>query len=130
MTMMKKWLHRAALAMFAASFLVLSFSLVEIATAGSKAAVVIDPASGKKSTVITITGTGFAPQEEVDVVITLGPGQRVGLGTEKVEMIVADDQGGFSVPSAIPMNAKPGTYPIDVEGSKGSEFSTSIVVTE
>jgi len=128
--MMNKWLSRAGLALLASSFLVLSFSLAEIATAGSKAAVAIDPPSGKKATAITITGTGFEPQEEVDVVITLGPGQRVGLGTEKIEIIVTDDQGGFSVPSAIPMNAKPGTYPIDVEGSKGSEFSTSIVVTE
>lgn len=128
--MMKKWMTRAGLALLATSFLVLSIGFVGIAAAGSEAAIAIDPPSGKKATAITITGTGFQPQEEVDVTITLGPGQRVGLGTEKVEIIVADDQGGFSVPSAIPMNAKPGTYPIDVEGSKGSAFITNIVVTE
>lgn len=128
--MVKKLLFRCAFAMLAVSFLLLSLSFVEVATAGSNAVVVIDPPSGKKATVISITGTGFEPQEEVDVVITLGPGQKVGLGTAKVEVIVADDQGAFSVPSAIPMNAKPGTYPIDVEGNKGSEFRTSIAVTE
>lgn len=129
---MKNWFSQAAMAIIVAALLIFNFACAGTTTAQpSKASIAIDPPTGKKSTVITINGTGFQPQEEVDIVITLGPGQKVGLGTEKVEIIVADDKGEFSVPSAIPMNAKPGsTYPIDVEGSKGSLFSTTIAVIE
>jgi uncharacterized membrane protein len=127
----KKSLLRVGLAVIVSSFLFLNFGCAGDTTGGaSKAAIDIKPPSGKKSTVIAISGTGFQPQEEVDIVITLGPGKKVGLGTEKVEVIVADDKGNFSVPSAIPMNAKAGEYPIDVEGSKGSVVNTKIVVTE
>jgi uncharacterized membrane protein len=119
------------MAIVVASFLIINFGCAGTTTAQvSKASIAIDPPTGKKSTVITINGTGFQPQEEVDIVITLGPGQKVGLGTEKIEIVVADDKGAFSVPSAIPMNAKPGTYPIEVEGNMGSMFNTTLVVTE
>lgn len=129
----KIWFSRAGLTIIFASLLVLSFGYTGTMNANStstKASITIDPPTGKKSTAITINGAGFQPQEEVDVVITLGPGQLVGLGTTKVEIIVADDSGAFSVPSAIPMNAQPGTYSINVEGSKGSVFSTTLTVTE
>jgi hypothetical protein len=127
----KNWFSKAGLAVVCAFFLVLSFGCAGTMTGdGSKAAITMDPPTGKKSTAITINGSGFKPQEEVDIVITLGPGQKVGLGTTKVEVIVADEKGAFSVPSAIPMNAKPGTYPIEVEGNMGSMFNTTLVVTE
>lgn len=126
---MKNWFIREGKQVMLAALL--SITLVCVAkTAQAGAAVAIEPSSGKKSTPITLAGTGFQPMEEVEIVITLGPGQRVGLGTAKVDVIVADDKGAFSVPSNIPRIAKPGVYPIDVEGNKGSMFSTTIAVTE
>lgn len=89
----------------------------------------IDPAVGVKAAKITITGSGFQAGEEVDVVFLLGPGQRVGLGTEKVEAIIADDKGNFKVDSGIPMNAKPGKYTVEVEGSKGTVAQATVEVT-
>ncbi len=128
---MKRRFSQAGLAVLLTSFLVCSLWLAGFAVAeAGKAAITIDPPSGKKSTPITIAGTGFQPQEEVDIVIILGPGQRVGLGTTELEVVVADENGAFSVPSAIPMNAKPGAYEIEVEGNQGSVFNTSIEVTE
>lgn len=128
---LKRSLVRAGMAVVVSSFLVLNFGCAGNTTGqASKAAIDIEPPTGKKSTAITINGSGFQPQEEVDIVITLGPGKKVGLGTEKVEVIEADANGNFSVPSAIPMNAKAGEYPIDVEGNKGSVVATKIVVTE
>ena len=127
----KNWFSHAGLAVVCALFLVLSFGCAGTMTGSkSQAAIAIDPPTGKKATAITISGSGFKPQEEVDIVITLGPGQKVGLGTSKVEIIVADDKGEFSVPSAIPRLANPGSYPIEVEGNMGSMFSTTLVVTE
>ena len=122
---------RAGLAIVCAFLLMFTFGCAGTMSSGTdKAAITMDPPTGKKATAITINGSGFQPQEEVDIVITLGPGQKVGLGTSKVEVIVADDKGEFSVPSAIPRLANPGSYPIEVEGNMGSMFNTVLVVIE
>ena len=116
------------------SVVMLTFALLfMVACAGvqpavSEPVVTIDPPSGAKSSGITITGAGFQPNEEIDVVLILGPGQRVGLGTVKVDIISADENGAFSVGSTIPMNAQPGTYDIEVEGNKGSAVTVQLEV--
>lgn len=95
----------------------------------SDAKISITPPSGKERTAITIEGAGFKPGEAVDVTIDLGGGQLVGLGTEKVEEIVADSAGKFKVPSGIPFKAKPGTYKVTAEGNKGSMAKFDLIVT-
>lgn len=89
----------------------------------------ITPPKGEPASVITIEGKGFQPDEEIDIVITLDEGEKVGLGTEKVDIIKADANGAFSVKSGIPINAKPGKHKIEIIGSKGSQLETYIEVT-
>lgn len=89
----------------------------------------ITPSTGTPATVIKIEGKGFQPDEEIDIVITLDEGEKVGLGTEKTDVIKADASGSFSVQSGIPVNAKPGKHKIDIIGSKGSQLEVFIEVT-
>ncbi len=91
--------------------------------------VTITPASGAPATVISIDGKGFQPQEEIEIIITLEEGEKVGLGTEKVDVIVTNNEGVFSVKSGIPVNAKPGMHKIEIRGSKGSLVETKVEVT-
>jgi hypothetical protein len=88
----------------------------------------LSPASGAPGTALTITGKSFVPGEEVDIILTLEEGMRIGLGTEKVEAITADQAGEFSAASAVPLMAKPGQYKIEVEGSKGSQAVSTVEV--
>jgi hypothetical protein len=121
-----------------AAVLALSFVLlVSFACAGAQTAaknpatnstVTVTPASGAKGSVISIAGAGFQTGEEIDIVLIMGPGQRVGLGTVKVDAIVADQNGAFTAESNIPSWATPGTYDIEVEGSSGSEAKTKVEV--
>lgn len=91
--------------------------------------VTITPSKGEPAAVITIEGKGFQSEEEIDIVITLDEGEKVGLGTEKVDVIKADANGTFSVKSGIPINAKPGKHKIEIIGNKGSVIETAIEVT-
>jgi len=93
-----------------------------------KSALTLTPDKGKAAAALKIEGKGFKPGEEVDVIIILGEGLRVGLGTAKVDVIVADQSGAFEAQSAVPMNAKPGEYRIDAIGSKGSEAAAVLQV--
>lgn len=95
----------------------------------SDAKISITPPSGKQSAAISIEGAGFKPGEAVDVTVDLGGGRLVGLGTTKVEEIVADSAGKFKVPSGIPFKTKPGTYKVTAEGNKGSIAKADLVVT-
>jgi len=88
----------------------------------------IHPDSGKASAAITIWGTGFKPGEEVDIVMAVGPGEKVGLGTEKVDAIKANDYGAFTAKTAIYVRAKPGDYAVEASGSHGSEASAKLTV--
>ncbi|MCX8030252.1 MAG: hypothetical protein N3A59_01560 [Thermodesulfovibrionales bacterium] len=85
------------------------------------AVVEISPSSGIPETAIKISGKGFAPEEEIDILMTIDEGMKIGLGTEKVEIIQADATGTFTANSAIPRMAKPGQYKIEVIGNKGSQ---------
>jgi len=100
-------------------------------TFGEKnAQLVVRPGSGKPGTVLTISGNGFKAGETVDVVVLAGEGTRLGLGTQKVDAIIADKTGKFSVKSAIPKVLKPGTYDIIAEGDKGSQVKQKLSVTK
>ncbi|MDW7998437.1 MAG: hypothetical protein RMI30_03170 [Thermodesulfovibrio sp.] len=91
--------------------------------------VTITPPKGEPAAVISIDGKGFKPDEEIDIIITLDEGEKVGLGTEKVDVIKADANGVFSVKSGIPINAKPGKHKIEIIGNKGSIIETFVEVT-
>jgi len=114
---------------------VLSFILLAVfacagmqSAGGAKSTVTVTPPSGAKGSEISIAGAGFKAEEEIDIVLIMGPGQRVGLGTEKVDAIHADKSGAFAAKSNIPSWAKPGVYDLVVEGSKGSLVKTSVEV--
>lgn len=100
------------------------------ASAGKAAALVVNPMKGKPKTVITISGSGFKPGEVVDVTLETGPGIIHGLGTRKVDAIVADDSGAFSVETGIPAVAPVGEFTIEAAGDKGSLATHPLVVTE
>ena len=106
----------------------LGYSSQALAARGSAPAVSIDPSSGKVKTKVTISGSGVKPAEEVDILMIVGEGMKIGMGTRKVEVIKADGGGNFSVRSAIYSKAKPGTYTIEVSGNMGSEATTSLTV--
>jgi hypothetical protein len=112
----------------AALFLSAACSGAAVQKAGD-AKITITPPSGKERTAITIEGTGFKAGEVIDITIDLGGGQLVGLGTQKVDAIVADKAGAFKAPSGIPFKAKPGTYTVTAEGDKGSFAKFDLVVT-
>ena len=94
------------------------------------ASITISPDSGKPKTPIVIQGTGFKPGEKVDVLLKLSEFEIIGLGTRKVDKIVADQNGAFKVKSAIPKMAKPGTYNVMAIGDKGSYAESQIKVVK
>lgn len=108
------------------TFLVITFPIFLFA----QPQVTITPSKGEPATIITIEGKGFKPDEEIDIIITLDEGEKVALGTEKVDIIKADANGTFSVKSGIPVNAKPGKHKIEIFGNKGTQLQTTIEVTQ
>ncbi len=100
-----------------------------VAAMSQSPSVEISPTSGLPETALKITGKGFQPQEEVDILFILEEGMKIGLGTEKVDVITADAAGAFTANSAIPRMAKPGQYKIEIIGNKGSQTAVSIEVT-
>jgi hypothetical protein len=123
---------RIAVALALSLVLLVSFACAGGQTAAKKPAtsstVTVTPESGAKGSEISIAGAGFRTGEEIDIILIMGPGQRVGLGTVKVDAIVADQNGAFTAVSNIPSWATPGTYDIEVEGSSGSEAKTKVEV--
>ncbi len=89
----------------------------------------ITPSSGVPETAIKISGKGFASNEEIDILLTLEEGMKIGLGTEKVDIITSDATGAFTANTAIPRMAKPGQYKIEIIGNKGSQTVATLEVT-
>lgn len=112
----------------ALAVLVLTAFAFGAAMAAEKPSITLAPDKGKAEADLKISGAAFQANEEVDIVLILGEGLRVGLGTAKVEAIVTDEYGAFSAASNIPKMAKPGEYKIEVIGGKGSEASATLQV--
>lgn len=87
----------------------------------------IDPTSGKAGAAVKLKGSNFLPDEEVEVVLTVGD-VRHGLGTEKADKIIADKAGAFAVDTGIPVRTPAGSYTIKATGNKGSVGTSSITV--
>lgn len=100
------------------------------ASTGKAAALVVDPMQGKPKTAITISGSGFQRGEAVEITLTTGPGIIHGLGTSKVDPIVADETGAFKVQTGIPTVAPVGEFTIEAVGDHGSVATHRLVVTK
>ncbi len=110
--------------------MLLMFFLILPATAMSQGvSVEITPSSGVAEAALKIAGKGFVPNEKVDILFILEEGMKIGLGTEKVDAVIADSSGTFTANSAIPRMAKPGRYKIEIVGSKGSQAVITLEVT-
>ncbi|MDI6726481.1 MAG: hypothetical protein QMD32_05915 [Smithellaceae bacterium] len=91
------------------------------------AGLAIEPSSGKAAAAIKIKGSGFLPAEEVDIIMQVGDVYH-GLGTEKSDAVVANNNGAFDVVSGIPVRTPPGIYKIEATGNKGSVATFSLEV--
>lgn len=103
------------------------FACVPKAPKESQAVISVMPTSAKAGAIIFINGYQFLPSEEVEVIMTVGEVHH-SLGTEKEDVIVANDKGAFEVKSGIPVNTPPGIYKITAMGNKGSMATFNINV--
>ncbi|MFQ3573433.1 MAG: hypothetical protein SNJ53_02240 [Thermodesulfovibrionales bacterium] len=117
---------RRYIVIFGAVFFSLFF-MISLASASPVLEIV--PATGAPGDAIKINGKGFKAGEEVDVLFILEKDMKIGIGTTKVDVIQADQNGNFSVEAGIPVNAKPGTYTIEAIGNKDSNTKTQVEVT-
>ena len=93
------------------------------------ASILVTPASGKAATPITITGAGFVPGEEVDLVIKILDLEHI-IGA-KTGPIVANEYGAFVTKTNIPnLPPPPGAYAMEARGDKGTTAFHPLVVTE
>lgn len=107
------------------------FFLVSCAGVGkssSKASVEVSPVAVAASADIKLTGKSFQAEEEIDILFVLDETMKIGIGTAKVDVIRTDKSGNFLVEAAVPMNAKPGKYRIEIIGNKDSRAVTSVEV--
>ncbi len=111
------------------ALIVACFALLIAIPCFAQPSVTVEPSQGPPAAEIKIEGKGFKPGEEVNIVINLGEGEKVALGTVKEDVVKANKKGEFSVVSGIPFNAKPGVYKINVTGNKGSSTEVKIEVT-
>ncbi|MGQ9508499.1 MAG: hypothetical protein ACUVTN_03755 [Thermodesulfobacteriota bacterium] len=91
------------------------------------ASLTVMPTSARASAIIIINGYQFLPGEEVEITMQVGDVYH-GLGTEKADIIVADEKGRFEVKSGVPVKTPPGMYKITAIGNKGSMGTSHITV--
>ena len=77
--------------------------------------VVVDPTSIVPGQSVTVTGSGWAPNDQILVSFTDPSGNVLPLG-----VILADANGNFRKTIAVPRTVPPGTYEIDGNGQGGS----------
>ena len=93
------------------------------------ASIVVTPGSGPAKTPITITGAGFVPGEEVDLVLKIVDLEHM-IGSRKAP-IVANEYGAFVTSTSIPnVPPPPGAYAMEARGDKGTTAFYPLVVTE
>ena len=93
------------------------------------ASIIVTPSSGKAATPITITGAGFVPGEEVDLVIKILDLEHI-IGA-RTGPIVANEYGAFVTKTNIPnLPPPPGAYAMEARGDKGTTAFHPLVVTE
>jgi hypothetical protein len=120
----KKWMMLLCCLLVA-----MTLSCVPKAPKERPATLVIQPASAKAGQVIVIKGYEFLPNEEVEVIMTIGDVYHA-LGTGKADTIVVKKDGTFEVSSGVPVRTSPGTYKVEASGNKGSVGSCNITVVK
>ncbi len=88
----------------------------------------LNPPKGKPEERLVIRGSGFKPEEGIEIILRLSEHEIVGLGTARVDQIKTDSNGTFEVETAFPAFAKPGVYEIIIFGDKGSQVTSKIEV--
>jgi hypothetical protein len=83
------------------------------------ASLVITPVSGLPGVVITIRGSGFIPEEKIEVIMVV-EGVPNELGEEPM-VKQANEAGAFKTMSGIPITAQPGVYTVKAVGDKGTQ---------
>lgn len=108
------------------------FSVVALLFLGStvwaQPRAVAEPPKGKPEAKLVIKGSGFEPEEIIEIILKLSEEEKIGLGTTKVDFIKTDSQGNFEAETAFPVFAKPGVYEVLILGDKGSKCSLTIEV--
>lgn len=107
--------------------MVIALACVPKAAKERPANLTVLPTSAPASAVIIINGYQFLPNEEVEIIMTVGDVHH-SLGTEKTDIVMANGQGSFEVRSGIPIKTPPGTYKITAYGNKGSVGAFNITV--
>jgi len=92
------------------------------------ASLVITPVSGLPGVVITIRGSGFIPEEKIEVIIVID-GVPNELGEEPM-VKQANEAGAFKTMSGIPITAQPGVYTVKAVGDKGTLAVAPLEVEE
>lgn len=96
---------------------------------------IVNPNKGKAKESLEISGSGFLPNEKI-MVLLIAEGQVKGksigtlvIGFAKEEsggITIADENGNFKLTREFPINIKPGVYPIEAKGDKGSRATCLI----
>jgi hypothetical protein len=89
----------------------------------------VEPSSGKPEAGLIISGSGFAPGQQIDLRMTIGHTPH-GIGTGEKDIIKADQEGKFVVHTAIPSVADPGSYTIKAKDQKGNVAKQEVQVLE
>lgn len=126
----RRFLHISkGIALICCVVMVAGLACVPKAPKERAASLMVMPTSARASAIIIINGYQFLPGEEVEITMQVGDVYH-GLGTEKADMVVADDKGRFEVRSGVPVKTPPGTYKITATGNKGSLGTSQITVIE
>jgi hypothetical protein len=97
----------------------------------------INPKSGKANAKLDIHGSGFVSGEKILLLLTaemLIRGKSIGtltigLAAEKSGGVVtADEKGIFTLSRKFPVNVKPGVYPLEARGDKGSKATCPLEI--
>lgn len=101
------------------------------------ATLAINPTSGRPNDKLDISGSGFAPGEKALLLLTaegLVNGKSIGTLTvglaadESGGVVTADEKGFFKLSRRFPVNIKPGVYPLEARGDKGSQAICSLEI--
>lgn len=103
------------------------------------ATLAINPASGKANEMLEISGSGFIPGEKALLILTAEgfvKGKSIGTLTigiaadESGGVVTADEKGFFKLSRRFPVNIKPGVYPLEARGDKGSKATCSLEILD
>ncbi len=103
------------------------------------ATLAINPTSGKANEMLEISGSGFIPGEKALLILTAEgfvKGKSIGTLTigiaadESGGVVTADEKGFFKLSRRFPVNIKPGVYPLEARGDKGSKATCSLEILD